>query len=77
MRGDASPPCVAREVDERRTGALANPNSSRAHGELTVLPQVHLRIGAHVRVQLGVGAHHTSASARWGAVAGVRLIVER
>ncbi len=46
-------------------------------GELELLPQAHVRLGHHARLQLGVGARHESIGGRWLAVAGLRLIVER
>jgi hypothetical protein len=45
-------------------------------GELELLPQVHVKLGKHARVQLGVGAKR-GVDARWGAFVGARVIVER
>jgi hypothetical protein len=47
------------------------------HDDLAILPQVHLSLGRHVRLQLGVGARRSGASDRWAGEAGVRLIVDR
>jgi len=44
--------------------------------ELHLMPQAHLPLGRHARLQLGVGAHHEGMLG-WGAVAGLRVIVER
>lgn len=45
--------------------------------EALLLPQVHVRLARHVRLQLGVGARHGVVGRRWNAVASVRLVVER
>lgn len=44
---------------------------------LHLMPQLHAPLGAHAKLQLGLGAHRDGMLGGWGAVAGLRLVVER
>ncbi|HWB76612.1 MAG TPA: hypothetical protein VG755_16720 [Nannocystaceae bacterium] len=45
-------------------------------GQLDVLPQLHVELGRHAKLQLGVGARRSTALG-WGAFVGARVIVQR
>lgn len=45
--------------------------------ELGILPQLHVGLGEHARLQLGVGVRRSNATDRWRGEVGLRVIVER
>ena len=51
---------------EHAVGIEVNWVRGREHGEVSILPQLHLRLGPHARLQLGIGARRSSANERMG-----------
>lgn len=63
--------------DGNALGLEAGWTHDAKHSELELLPQVHVHVAEHVRLQLGLGARHQLGTRHFDAIAGLRVIVER
>lgn len=63
--------------DGHAIGVEASASHEAHRTAIEVLPQVHVHVARHVRLQLGLGARHEIGSRLVTAIVGMRVIVER